>query len=147
MAEKLTKSGLLILSFGYVRNFENNPWFRSRDLIDSFPDGPLKRLATSRGNFSKLTRKYIELNLLEGRGRNADENMRGTKSDSSTVRITDNGTDELITNLAQVITTSSITLVDLLPIPNLPEVILETSDLANRIIIASCGFEISNPNS
>lgn len=144
-SSKLTRSQLPLFGYGFFRRHHERPWFSYGEYIKAMPMDHRPRayagLALSRSSFSELVPQLTENGLLESR-REAPEEKNHPGRLSLMVQVTDSGVETMLDSLTYRATHEGRTIPAMLLHPIVAEVVLEETDLKNRIIAAVSGLAV-----
>jgi len=127
---RLSSTAVPILGYGYYRRHIGEPWFSATEYIEYMPRKGLKKTAASRAGFHTIVKGFSELGLIDQVVDDRPQRVGlGFKH-----RITNEGVDVMLDEVARKVTTSTDTVPGVLMEPGIAEIILEETDLKERII-------------
>lgn len=135
------KSQLRVVGFGFYRQQLGEPWFsygEYRQNMLQHPYGRKKEIAES--SFSRLSKKLVQLGYMERHQLNTQERMGRIATKTKVLaRITDEAADPMLNTITHLVTHTGETVPSLLLAPEVAKVVLENTDLEDRVIAAISG--------
>jgi hypothetical protein len=138
-SKRLTRTHLPVFGFGYFRLSEGKPWFAFREYVETVGNMPGVRYgnspAISRSGFVQLTAQFVELGFLERREAPSEQRHKGNMTRVQ-IKTTLAGTEAMLDTIVYRVTHEGETVPEMLIHPVIGALVLETTDLKNRIIVA-----------
>ena len=144
--KSIGRNQALILGYGLYRNHTEEPWFRARELNDSFPNDELHPYKPINGSAFNFARNALrEQKMVETK--RGEVVSPGAPSGHRFVRATELGEEFLLDSVLYSVRNRGLTVPSLLEIPESIDAFLHYTDFEQRLVAVVTGIGITATSS